>query len=60
MARIGIPKNAGVLRLVRTGSGGLVWNDKTGPSRVRLACRDRKHAVELGKRLNAKQHDGEI
>jgi hypothetical protein len=61
MPRIRIPKNAGVFRIVRTGSGGFgVWNDKTGPNKVRIACRDRKHAIELCKRLNAKEHNGEI
>jgi hypothetical protein len=38
MPRILIPKNAGLFRVVRTGSGGFgVWNDRTGPNKVRIA-----------------------
>ncbi len=62
MARYQIPKNAGVFRVVSVRAPGMwgVWNDRTGPNKIRIACKNKKQAEELCKRLNDGDHDGEV
>ena len=43
-----------------TGGKFTVWNGKQGPGEFVIKCRNRKHAEELCKKVNSKDHDGEI
>ena len=61
MARIRIPKNAGKFQIVAVGRGFAVANGKIGKSStILIPCKTRKQAEELCKKLNEKNHDGEI
>jgi hypothetical protein len=59
--KIEIPKNLGKVR-VAMGLGGkfTVWNGKQGPGEFVIICRNRKHAEEIARKINNKEHDGEI
>jgi hypothetical protein len=61
MALYKVPKNLGKVR-VAMGLGGrfTVWNGKQGPGEFVILCRDRKQADEVCRKLNAKEHKGEI
>lgn len=59
--KVPIPKNLGKVR-VAMGLGGkfTVWNGKQGQHEFAIVCRNRKHAEELVRMINNKEHDGEI
>ncbi len=61
MAQIKIPQNVGKVR-VAIGHGGkwTVWNGKQGPHEFVIIARDRKHAEELMKLINSRDHDGVV
>lgn len=61
MAIYTIPQNAGKVR-VAMASGGkyTVWNGKQGRHEFVIACRNRKQAEEIARRINTREHDGEI
>ena len=61
MAKITIPKNAGIFRIVIARAGNyLVRNDRSGKNHVFIPCQSRGEAEELRDRLNAGDHNGEI
>ncbi len=61
MARHLIPKNAGTFRIIIAYAGNYaVVNDKTGRNEVIIACRDKEQAESLCKKLNDKDHNGEV
>jgi hypothetical protein len=61
MARIRIPKNAGQFRVAPNRVGGyMVINDKSGGSKIVIACKSREQAQWLCKKLNDQDHNGEI
>ena len=62
MSRIQIPENAGSefhILIARAGNYA-VSNNKTGKNKVFIPCRDREQAEGLLRKLNEKDHDGEI
>jgi hypothetical protein len=61
MALYKVPKNIGKVR-VAMGLGGrfTVWNGKQGKDEFVILCRDRKQAEEVARKINAKEHNGEI
>lgn len=61
MAKISIPPNTGKVR-VAMGLGGrfTVWNGKQGKDEFAIVCRDRKEAEAVAKKINSKDHQGEI
>jgi hypothetical protein len=44
------------------GMGGkyTVWNGKQGQHQLSIPCRNRKQAEEIAKKINSKQHNGEV
>ena len=56
-----IPQNAGKVK-VAMGVGGryTVWNGKQGQHELAIPCRNRKQAEEIAKKINSKQHNGEV
>ena len=61
MARYDVPQNIGKVR-VAMGMGGkyTVWNGKHGKNEFVVICRNRKEAEAIVKRINARDHGGEI
>ena len=61
MAKYSIPPNAGKVR-VAMGLGGkyTVWNGKQGRDEFVITCRTRKQAEEVARKINRKEHNGEI
>ena len=59
--KVKVPENTGKVR-VAIGLGGkfTVWNGKQGQHEFVIFCRNRKHAEELARKINSKDHDGEI
>lgn len=56
-----IPEKAGPYRVVRSMAGTpLVENDRSGKSKVRIACKTWDQAEEICRRLNENEHDGII
>ncbi len=56
-----IPQNAGKVRVAMTaGKKFTVWNGKQGQHEFAIICRDRKQAEEICRKINAKEHEGEI
>jgi hypothetical protein len=37
-----------------------VWNGKQGQHEFAIICRDRKQAEEIARKINSKDHNGEI
>lgn len=62
MAKVTIPKNAGMFRVIRAPitSTWTVLNDRTGKNQVLFACSTRSQADECCRRPNAGEHSGEI
>ena len=61
MAEHIIPENAGPYRIVESmGGTPLVLNDRSGKTKVRIACKTREKAEEICRRLNANEHNGVI
>ena len=61
MSKTFIPKNLGKVRVAMTLGGKFtVWNGKQGPGEFVIKCRNRKHADELCKKINSKDHDGAV
>ena len=61
MATYDIPQNTGKVR-VAMGVGGkfTVWNGKQGQHEFAIPCRNRKQAEEIARKINAREHNGEI
>ena len=59
--KVKVPQNTGKVRLAM-GIGGkfTVWNGKQGKHEFAIVCRNRKHAEELVRIINNKQHNGEV
>ena len=56
-----IPPNTGKVRVAMTlGHKYTVWNGKQGQHEFVIGCCNRKQAEEIAKKINAKDHDGEI
>jgi hypothetical protein len=61
MAQHIIPDKAGPYHIVVSLAGTpLVINDRTGKTKVRIACRTQEKAEDICRRLNADDHDGVI
>lgn len=61
MAKYELPKNLGKVRVAMSfGNRFTVWNGKQGRDEFVILCRDRKQAEEICRKINAKEHDGEI
>jgi hypothetical protein len=61
MAKISIPPNTGKVRVAMTlGHKYTVWNGKQGKNEFAIVCRTRKEAEEIARRINSKDHKGEI
>jgi hypothetical protein len=59
--KVKIPQNAGKVRVaMRLGGKFTVWNGKQGQHEFVIFCRNRKHAEELVKKINSKDHDGSV
>jgi hypothetical protein len=56
-----IPPNAGKVR-VAMGLGGkfTVWNGKQGKDEFVITCRNRKQAEEIARKINGRDHRGEV
>jgi hypothetical protein len=61
MAKYTIPPNTGKVR-VAMGLGGTykVWNGKQDKNEFVITCRTRKQAEEIARKINCKEHNGEI
>jgi hypothetical protein len=61
MAKVSVPPNTGKVR-VAMGLGGkfTVWNGKQGKHEFVIACRNRKQAEEIARRINTRDHNGEV
>jgi hypothetical protein len=61
MPKIHVPANTGKVR-VAMGLGGkfTVWNGKQGKNEFSIVCRNRKQAEEVARRINSREHQGEI
>ncbi len=56
-----IPPNAGKVRVAMyLGGKYTVWNGKQGQHEFAIICRNRKQAEEIAKKINSKDHNGEI
>ena len=56
-----IPPNIGRVRVMMASGGKYaVWNGKDKKLKFEILCRTRKTAEEVAKKINAKDHDGEI
>lgn len=61
MPKIQVPSNAGKVRVAMTIGGKFtVWNGKQGKHEFSITCRTRKQAEELARRINSKDHKGEV
>lgn len=62
MARYRIPPNCGKVRVVIAQGGKYaVWNGKDDRRHeLLILCRDKKQAQEIARKINEKDHDGEI
>jgi hypothetical protein len=61
LATIKIPPNAGKVRVAMyLGGKYTVWNGKQGQHEFAILCRDRKQAEEIVRKINSKDHNGEI
>ncbi len=61
MALFKIPQNTGKVRVAMyLGGKYAVWNGKQGQHEFKILCRDRKHAEEVARKINNKEHNGEI
>lgn len=59
--RYEIPKNLGKVRVMMAlGGKYAVWNGKDGRAKFEILCRTRKQAEEIAKKINSKDHGGEI
>jgi hypothetical protein len=61
MPKIPVPPNTGKVR-VAMGLGGkfTVWNGKQGKNEFVILCRTRKQAEEVAKKINSRDHNGEV
>jgi hypothetical protein len=56
-----VPPNTGKVRVAVTlGNKFTVWNGKQGKHEFAIPCRNRKQAEEIARKINAKEHNGEI
>ena len=56
-----VPQNTGKVRVAITlGNKFTVWNGKQGQHEFVIACRNRKQAEELARKINARDHNGEV
>jgi hypothetical protein len=61
MPRHRIPKNPGECEVITTKAGAYaVSNKKTGKNKVLIPCRDQEQAQDIARKIDAKDHDGEI
>jgi len=61
MSRHRIPKSPGKCKVIITMAGTYaVFNNKTGKNKVLIPCRDKEQAEEIARKINDKDHDGEI
>ena len=61
MAKIAIPKNPGVFRVIIARAGNyLVTNDRGGKNGINIACASQAQADEICRKLNEGDHNGEI
>jgi hypothetical protein len=61
LATIKIPENTGKVRVaIYLGGKYTVWNGKQGQHEFAIICRNRKQAEEIAKKINSKDHNGEI
>ncbi len=61
MPRIRIPENLGECEIIVAKAGNYaVWNRKTGKNQFMVACKSREQAEEVLKRLQNKDHQGEL
>jgi hypothetical protein len=61
MAQYIIPDKAGPFHIVVSMAGTpLVINDRTGKTKVRIACKTPEQAEEICRRLNTDEHSGII
>jgi hypothetical protein len=56
-----VPPNTGKVRIsITAGHRFTVWNGKQGQHEFAIICRDRKQAEEVARKINNKEHNGEI
>jgi hypothetical protein len=56
-----IPPNIGKVRVVMAlGGRYAVWNGKDKKMKFEILCRSRRTAEEVARKINAKEHNGEI
>jgi len=56
-----VPQNTGRVRVaITTGNRITVWNGKQGQHEFAIPCRNRKQAQEIAKKINNREHKGEI
>ena len=61
MALYKIPKNIGKVRVAMAVGGKFaVWNGKHGKLEFHILCSSRKQAEEVARKINRKEHQGEI
>jgi hypothetical protein len=61
MAKLSIPPNTGKVRVAMTlGHKYTVWNGKQGKNEFAIVCRTRKEAEEIARKINSRDHNGEI
>ena len=61
MPRIRVPKDLGECEIITARAGNYaVWNRKSGKNKFFVACRDIKQAEEVLRKINEKDHDGEL
>lgn len=61
MATYRVPPNTGKVRVAVTlGNKFTVWNGKQGQHEFVIVCRNRKQAEEIARKINSKEHDGQI
>ena len=54
-----IPEKAGIYRVIPSYAGTpVVMNDRTGKTKVRIACKTWEQAEEICRRLNQGEHNG--
>ena len=61
MPKISVPPNTGKV-CVAMGLGGkfTVWNGKQGKHEFVIVCRNRKQAEEVARKINSRDHNGEV
>ena len=61
MATYKVPQNTGKVRVAMTlGNKFTVWNGKQGKHEFVIPCRNRKQAEEIARKINAREHNGEV